>query len=327
MKALVVGYGSIGRRHVNNLLTMPNIEVIVCTNRTDINLKNNRIKFYKSLDDSILEKPDFGVIANVTNRHIPIAIKLAQKNIDLFIEKPLSDSIIGINKLVNLVKKKHLVTMMGCNLRFNPGIQKVKEILAKKEVGRIISVRAECGSYLPDWHPYEDYRIGYAARTNMGGGVVLTVIHEIDYLYWMFGDVRGVFSISDRFSDLGIKAEDLSASIIRFKNNIIGELHLDYFQRPIARNCKIIGTRGTIEWNDETNSVRVFHTEKKKWEEKIRIKRYDNNEEYVKEMTHFIKSVKQRKNTTNDIFQGVKTLQIALAIKKSSKIKKMVLIK
>ena len=327
MEALVVGYGSIGRRHVNNLLKMPNIEVIVCTNRSDVNLKNNRIKFYKSLDDSILEKPDFGVITNVTNLHIPIAIKLAQKNIDLFIEKPLSDSINGINKLVNLVKKKHLVTMMGCNLRFNPGIQKVKEMLTKKEIGRVISVRSECGSYLPDWHPYEDYRIGYAARTDMGGGVVLTVIHEIDYLYWMFGDIREVFSISDKFSDLGIKAEDLSASIIRFKNNIIGELHLDYFQRPIARNCKIIGTRGTIEWNDETNSVRVFHAEKKKWEEKIRINKYDNNGEYVKEMTHFIKSVKQRKNTTNDIFQGVKTLQIALAIKKSSKIKKMVLIK
>lgn len=327
MKALVVGYGSIGRRHVNNLLAIPNIDVLVCTSRTDVNTKNDRIKIYKSLDDSIAQKPDFGVIANVTNLHIPTAIKLAQNNIDLFIEKPLSDSTSGISKLVSLVKKKRLVTMMGCNLRFNPGIQKVKEILSKKEIGRVISVRSECGSYLPNWHPYEDYRTGYAARTDMGGGVVLTIIHEIDYLYWMFGDVKEVFSISDRFSDLEIKAEDLSASVIRFKNNIIGELHLDYFQRPLARNCKIIGTKGTIEWNEETNSVRVFHAEKEKWEEKIRIRNYDNNEEYVKEMIHFIKSVKQRKGTTNDITQGFKTLQIALAIKRSSKVRKMVLMK
>ena len=327
MKALVVGYGSIGKRHVNNLLTIPNIEVIVCTRRTDVNPKNGRIKIYKSLDDSIAQKPDFGVIANVSNLHIPTAIKLAQNNIDLFIEKPLSDSTSGLSKLISLVKKKHLITMMGCNLRFNPGIQRVKEILSKKEIGRVISVRSECGSYLPNWHPYEDYRTGYAARTDMGGGVVLTVIHEIDYLYWMFGDVKEVFSISDRFSDLEIKAEDLSASVIRFKNNIIGELHLDYFQRPFARNCKIIGTKGTIEWNEETNSVRVFHAEKEKWEEKIRIRNYDNNEEYVKEMVHFIKSIKQRKGTTNDITQGFKTLQIALAIKRSSKIRKMVLMK
>ena len=327
MKALVVGYGSIGRRHVNNLLTIPNIEVLVCTSRTDVNTKNGRIKIYKSLDDSITQKPDFGVIANVSNLHIPTAMKLAQNNIDLFIEKPLSNSTSGISKLVSLVKKKRLITMMGCNLRFNPGIQRVKEILSKKEIGRVISVRSECGSYLPNWHPHEDYRTGYAARTDMGGGVVLTVIHEIDYLYWMFGDVKEVFSISDRFSDLEIKAEDLSASVIRFKNNIIGELHLDYFQRPFARNCKIIGTKGTIEWNEETNSVRVFHAEKEKWEEKIRIRNYDNNEEYVKEMVHFIKSVKQRKGTTNDIIQGFKTLQIALAIKRSSKVRKMVMMK
>ena len=327
MKALVVGYGSIGKRHVNNLLRMPNMKVIVCTNRTDVDHKNNRIKFFKSLDESIDEKPDFGVITNVTNLHVSIAMKLAQNNIDLFIEKPLSDSTKGISKLMHLIKKKRLVTMMGCNLRFNPGIEKVKEILSKNEVGRVISVKSECGSYLPDWHPYEDYRIGYAARRDMGGGVVLTVIHEIDYLYWMFGDVLDVFSISDKFSDLEVSAEDLSTSIIRFKNNVIAELHLDYFQRPIARNCKIIGTKGTIEWNEQTNNVRVYHAKKKKWEEKIKIKNYDNNEEYVKEMNHFIKSVRQRRNTINDIIQGFETLQIALAIKKSSKTRKMVLIR
>ncbi|MGI0057302.1 MAG: Gfo/Idh/MocA family protein, partial [Nitrosarchaeum sp.] len=254
MKAIVVGYGSIGQRHVRNLLKFKDMEIIICTKRIHINLKHkNRIKVFKSLEESLNEKPDIGFITNETSLHVPTCIKLASRGIDLLIEKPLSNSDKEINKLLKIVKNKKIVTLMGCNLRFNPFIQKIKELISTNQIGRIISVQVNCATFLPDWHPYEDYRSSYAARNELGGGVILTVIHEIDYLYWFFGNVKEIFSISGKFSDLSLNVEDLSASLLRFKNNIIAELHLDYFQRPNSRSCKIIGTKGVIQWDEESN--------------------------------------------------------------------------
>jgi len=143
-------------------------------------------------------------------------------------------------------------------------------------------------------------------------------------LHWFFGDVKELFSISGRFSDLKLNVEDLSASLLRFKNNIIAELHLDYFQIPNSRSCKIIGTNGVIQWDEKTNLVKLYNAKKKRWINKIKLKKYDNNQEYVKEISHFIKCVKDRKNSINSIYEGEKTLQIALAIKKAAKSKKMI---
>ena len=191
MKVVVIGYGSIGKRHVNNLLSLHGLEVIVCTKRKDTDfLKKKGCKVFSSFERCLMEKPDIAVIANVTSLHIETAIKLANARCHLFIEKPLSNSMRGVRTLLEQVKKKRLVTLMGCNLRFHDCIRKIKEIISNNEIGRIVSVRVENGSYLPNWHPYEDYRHGYAAREDLGGGVVLTCIHEIDYLYWFFGDVK-----------------------------------------------------------------------------------------------------------------------------------------
>lgn len=325
MKAIVVGFGSIGQRHVRNLLKFKDVEIIICTKRTHIKFKNkNRIKVFKSLEESLDEKPDIGFITNETSLHVPTCIKLASRGIDLFIEKPLSNSDKEIKKLLKIVKNKNIVTLMGCNLRFNPFIQKIKELISTNQIGRIISVQVNCGTFLPDWHPYEDYRFSYAARNELGGGVILTLIHEIDYLYWFFGNVKEIFSISGKFSDLSLNVEDLATSLLRFKNNIIVELHLDYFQRPNSRSCKIIGTKGVIQWDEESNLVKLYRVEKRKWINKIKIKNYDYNQEYIKEIAHFIKCVKTRKNSINSIYEGVKTLQIALSIKKASKSKKMI---
>ena len=174
------------------------------------------------------------------------------------------------------------------------------------------------GSYLPDWHPNEDYEKGYASRKELGGGVILTCIHEIDYLYWLFGDVKEVYSMSGKFSDLKINSEDLSAIILKFKNNIIAEIHLDYFQRPSSRTCKIIGTKGTIFCDFSSNSVKYYDIKKKKWFNMIRLAKYDFNSMYVEQTKHFLDCIKNRKKTINDVHQGLKILKIAMAILKSS---------
>jgi predicted dehydrogenase len=324
---LVVGYGSIGRRHVRNLLKIPKIEILICTKQKKLKINKKRIIVFDKLEDALKEKPTAAFITNITSKHITTSIKIAKQGIHLFIEKPLSHSENEMLNLTKIVKEKKLVTMMGCNLRFNPCIKKIQEIICKGEIGRIINAQVECGTFLPDWHPSEDYRLGYSAQKSMGGGVILTVIHEIDYLYWLFGNVKEVISISGKYSDLDLDVEDLSASILKFKNNVIAELHLDYFQRPNSRRCKIIGTKGVVTWDENSNLVKVYHVHNKKWKTSLNKSKYNNNQEYIDEIKHFLKCVTKKKKSINDLKQGIDTLKIALAIKKSSKNKCMVFVK
>ena len=325
MKIAVVGYGSIGKRHVQNLLSIPNIKIIICTKQIITNPSPKKIRVVTSISDCLKEKPDAVIVANVTNLHVQTAIKFANAGVDLFIEKPLSDSLNGTKDLLDMIRKKKLVTQMGCQMRFHKCIKKIKKLIISNQVGKILSVKVECGSFLPDWHPYEDYSKSYAARRDLGGGVVLTCIHEIDYLYWMFGDVTEVFSITGKFSNMKISADDLSASVIKFKNNIVAELHLDYFQKPSFQSCKIIGTKGMIYWDSDTNIVKLYDNNKDKWIEILKWSNYDRNLMYKEEMNHFLTCIKKRKSTINPIQDdGLTTLQIGLAIIKSSKTKKMV---
>lgn len=323
MKALVIGYGSIGKRHVKNLLSFHDVEVIICTNITNVKPIKKKCKVYSSLEKCLNQNPDVAIVTNVTSLHVRTAMKLARAGIDLFVEKPLSNSTGGVKNLLNLVREKNLVTLMGCNLRFHECIKRIKKIVSDGEIGRVLSVQVESGSYLPDWHPYEDYRQSYASRKDLGGGVVLTCIHEIDYLYWFFGEVKEVFSITGMYSELDISVDDLSSILMRFKNGVIAEVHLDYFQRPDFRKCKVIGTKGTIYWDSNKNTVKVYNVKKEKWIEKMKLKNYDRNAMYMEEMHHFLQCVNKRKKTINPLDQGAKTLDIALAVIKSSKIKRM----
>lgn len=329
INVLIVGYGSIGKRHLENFLQFKDIRLTVYTKRNDLQLlKKKGIKVSNSLTECLKENPDVGVIANETSLHIPIAIKLAKEGLDLFLEKPLSNSLKDIEKLRAIVKKKKLITQMGCNLRFHPCIKKIKSLIEQQKIGKIISVQVQNCSYLPDSHRWEDYRKSYAARKDLGGGVILTnAIHEIDYMYWFFQEVENVISMSGKFSELDVTAEDYVSSLLKFKNKIIGELHMDYFQRPNFRSCKIRGTKGEIYWNSDNNCVNIFNMNKKRWETKFDDGFSDNLDtysSYIEELKHFLKCVKHRKETINDLEQGITTLKIALAIKKASKLMKSV---
>lgn len=328
LKILIVGLGSIGKRHLENLLSTTNSQIIIFSKQTKLNFtKSKKIKVFNSLDKCLLEKPDIGFITNVTADHIPIAIKLAKFGLDLFIEKPLSNNMTNVKKLVKIVEREKLITLMGCNLRFDECIEEIKHLIEKQAIGKIISVKVECGTYLPDWHPYENYTNSYAAKEELGGGVVLTCIHELDYLYWFFGEIKEIFSMTGKFSDLQVDASDLSAIILRFRNDVIAEVHLDYFQKPETRSCKIIGTKGTIFWDSLTNEVKIYDFKKEKWVRKLKIKKYQKNETYLKEINHFIQCVNKKEKSINDIIQGIYVMKIALEIIRSSKLKKSIIIK
>jgi predicted dehydrogenase len=179
---VVVGYGSIGKRHCKNLSKIKNIQCFVVTKQRKIQFPSKNFQAFESLKDCIKFQPDVGIVANESNLHIKTAIQLAKAGCHIFIEKPLSHNSSQISQLSKIVNQKNLITLMGCNFRFHPCLIKIKELLSSKKIGRILSVKAEHGSYLPDWHPNEDYKKSYASQKKLGGSVVLTSIHEIDYL-------------------------------------------------------------------------------------------------------------------------------------------------
>tara|TARA_B100001013_G_scaffold105396_1_gene60115 strand:+ start:339 stop:1307 length:969 start_codon:yes stop_codon:yes gene_type:complete len=320
-----VGFGSIGHRHVNNLLKYPDMEVIICTNKKSISTEIQKsCKIVKSLEYGIKETPDIAFITNVTSEHVSTAIKLAECGINLFIEKPLSHSMEHIDSLSEIIKRKKIKVMIGSNFRFHECIKKIKELLDENIIDEIISVRVECGSYLPDWHPNEDYRSGYAAQKELGGGVVLTCIHEIDYLHWFLGQVDEVVSFSGKYSDLELNVDDLSTALLKFKKNIIAELHLDFFQRKEFRSCKIIGKKGTIYWDSDSNLVKLFDVNENKWMEILKISNYDRNQMFMKELDYYLDCINHNKEPMNSIIESREILKIALGIIESSETKKVV---
>ena len=328
MKILIVGYGSIGKRHFANLVRLGYSDIVLYTKNPQAKkLVKTGTKIINSLNLAVKENPDICIICNETSLHISTAIKLAKNNCHLFIEKPLSNSLKNTNDLLKIVKRKKLLTMIGCNMRFHDGIKKIKTLLEKNEIGRVYSVNAENGSFMPNWHPRENYQISYASRKRLGGGVVLTQIHEIDYLYWFFGKVSEVFSYSEKISDLKLDVEDYSGSLIKFKNNIIGEIHLDYFQKPSVRTCKIHGTKGKIIWNWENNHLQVFKNNKNKFYTKHFEKKFDRNKMYLEELNYFLNCIKNKKTPMNSLYDAIEIQKIALCIKDSSKTGKKIRLK
>ena len=326
-KILIVGYGSIGKRHMRNILSKKNMNIIICSKRKDLKFQEKNIKIVKTVDQGIAEKPDVAFVTNETSYHISVATKLANAGIHLFIEKPLSSSENGVKQLKKIIKNKGIITLIGCDHRFHPCLKKIKEIIDKKRLGRIMSVQVESSSLLSDWHPYEDYRKGYSAKEELGGGIAMTMTHELDFLRWFFGEIKEIFSITKKISELEITADDISTMTMIFKNNIIGELHLDYFARPQFKSCKIRSTKGTLYWNSDENSVKIFYNKQNKWKTVFQEKKFERNQMFVKELEYFLKCVKNREHTFNDINDGEKIVQVILGAKKSSRMKKVVHIK
>ena len=328
MKTLVVGYGSIGKRHVRNLMSFNQTQVSVCSkNKEVLQLGKKGIKTFTTIEQALKEKHDVAIICNETSLHVKTAIKFANKSCHIFLEKPISNSLKDVPPLIKIIKNKKLITMIGCNMRFHSGIKLMRQLIDKKEIGEIISVYAENGSFMPDWHPWENYRISYASSMRLGGGVVLTQIHEIDYLYWFFGKVFEVYGLTGKLSDLEIDVEDYAVCLLKFKNKIIAEIHLDYFQKPSVRNCKIIGRKGQIRWDWENNHVQIFKNKDKKWVTKNFEKKFDKNKMYVDELEYFFNCVKRKKTPMNSIIDKLEPQKIALAIKESSKCGKKIRIK
>jgi len=324
---LIIGCGSIGKRHIRNLLSLGVAEILVFDIRAD---RRNQIEaefgveVLDCLEEGWKQGPDVVLIAVPPSLHVLLALRAAEQGCHLFIEKPLSDRPEGIDQLLEVVKERNLVTLVGCNLRFHPGLITVKKLLKEEAIGHVIAARVEVGQYLPEWHPNEDYRSGYSARKELGGGVILDYIHEIDYIRWMLGEVAAVVCFAGKLSQLEIETEDTAEILLRFTRGAVCGVHMDYVQRPYSRTCHIVGESGTIRWDYTAGEVRWYSAMTQKMRIFENPQGWEPNQMYLDEMQHFLACLAMEEKPAVEVFQGKRVLEIALAAKTSARTGKVV---
>ena len=322
MKVLIAGLGSIGRRHLKNLLHLGIKDIILLRSHRST-LPDDELQglpFVNDIQSALAFRPDAVIISNPTAFHLDVAIPAAEAGCHLFLEKPVSHSLQGLPELRRAVQRGGGQVYVGFQFRFHPGLQQVKRLLADGVIGEPISAHAHYGEYLPSWHPWEDYRRGYSARPELGGGVILTLCHPLDYLRWLFGEADTLWAFAGQLSTLGIAVEDTAEIGLRFESGLLAGVHLDYIQRPTAHWLEIIGATGTIRWNNEDGTVHLYRAAVGEWETFLAPQGFERNDLFLEEMRHFLAVVRGEAQPACTLGDGVRALELALAAHQSAEI-------
>lgn len=335
MRVLFCGLGGIGQRHLRNLRTLlgDGLEVHayrVRRNREklldnlsiapDADLEvDYAITVHTELDQALAAKPDAVYVCNPSSLHTPIALAAAKAGAHVFIEKPVANSLVGLDELLEIARAGGLICYVGYNFRFHPGLNRMKELIDARFFGNILSVRSEIGEYLPNWHRYEDYRQMYAAREDLGGGVILSQIHEMDLIYWFFGLPKTIACRGGKLSKLEIDVEDTASSLMQYEGphgRFPIMLHQDFLQRPPVRTFKVSGDAGMAEIDLIRNIMVVYGEQGDKLEE-LNFTGFSRNDMFLEQARHFLDCIAKKAAPQVDLHDGIQSLRLALAAKES----------
>ena len=334
MKILMIGLGSIGQRHLRNIRRLYGDEPEILAYRVrglartfsdtmqireNVSLEEEyQIRSFGDLSEALAEKPEIAFITNITKSHIPCALACARAGCHLFLEKPISDSMEGIDELSKIAREKNLKIFVGYQNRLHPGIQYLKQFLAEGKIGNVLSVRSVVGERLVTMHTYEDYKETYMARKDMGGGVLLNqMVHELDYLQYLFGMPDSVYACGGINGNLGIDVEDNLDAIYKYKTaggSFPVSVHADFYQSPPSRFVKVVGEKGHIVVDllkatvlqavgDEVGTI-SYET-------------FTRNDMFIEELQLFMDCVTNDSDPAIPLEDGVRSLSMALAARKS----------
>lgn len=335
-RCLFVGLGGIGQRHLRNLRALRGDDVAVDAYRVrrestvvsdtlqvvpgeELESKYG-VSVYAELEQALDQKPDVVFVTNPSSLHVEITRRALQAGAHVLVEKPLSHSLEGVAGLVEQCEKRRLVGYVAYQLRFHPGFVRTSEIVKQGLIGRPLFAEALVGEYLPGFHPYEDYRRMYAARRELGGGVTLSQIHEIDYLLALLGRPERVFSLGGKLSGLEIDVDDVSSSLLEFRGQdgrvLPVRLHQDFVQRPGERRCVLVGEQGKLEWSLSGASLRRWNAQGELCEAHD-YRELPRNQLFMAELSHFLDCVEQGAAPNVSLATGAESLAVALSILES----------
>lgn len=320
MKFLIAGYGSIGRRHFENLKTLGQRDVLFYRSGKG-QFENKELDGYvveMDIDAALRHKPDAVIISNPTALHLDIAIPAAQAGCHILLEKPISHNMDRIAQLREVVAKSGSRVLVGFQFRYHPGLIKIAELLASDELGDPLFGRAHWGEYLPDWHPYEDYRKSYSARDDLGGGVVLTLSHPFDYLNWLLGPVESVSGSTQASRQLEIEVDDQADVILKHSSGALTTVHLDYLQKPPTHTLELVLSKGMLRWDASNALLQIYRSQTSQWKSQNLAEDFERNDLFLDLMRHFIDVVENGKEPACSLDDGIAALQIALAVHESA---------
>jgi predicted dehydrogenase len=330
IKIVVVGSGSIGKRHLRNVKALfderaDGSEVIACDvvpEALKFVEKEYGIRTTSNMEEAFQEA-DAVFICTPNHLHATQALQAVRAGCHVLVEKPLAHSMEHVDELLALAKEKGVFVTVGYMMRFYEPFLKLKQLLQRNAIGKIYSARVEFGFFMPGWRPTQDYRKNYGAIKAQGGGVILDVTHEINMVTWLFGPIHEVFCFAGTQSDLEIDTEDTAEILMKSKDGVIISLHLDYLQRAYSRNCKIVGEKGTIIWDFVGHELKIYNKDTKEWTS-VSKEIKDFNEVYVAEEKHIIDCIDGKAFPEVTGEEGKEDVLIALASLESAETGKVV---
>jgi predicted dehydrogenase len=326
VRALIVGLGAIGQRHARNLRALlPGVELFAWRQRWRAGLINERLEFvpgdierdlgikaFHDLDSALAVKPSIAVICTPTSQHAAIAHRVAMAGCHLFIEKPVSHTMDGLARLQGLVNEQRLIAAVGCQWRFHPCVERLRSLIRDGSLGKVHRAEIDFSEYLPHWHPYENFKESYAARSELGGGVVLTQIHDYDLAWWLFGEARTVMAMGGTQGSLDIDVEDtVQAQVDCERAPVV--VRQSFAEVKNHRRISVHAERGVVNCDLVAGAL----TSTVPGVAPIELKEFDRNAMFRSVMEDFLHGVNTGAAPRAPLSEGITVLRIALAVKES----------
>ena len=320
MNALIAGTGSIGQRHIQCIKSFyPETNFIILRRETkkDGLSKSLHADVIGHIDEALKLKPDFALVATPSAKHIEVLVPLIEAQIPIYIEKPVVTSRADVTQLRSHLNSTQYSApnLVGCNFRFLPSLYKVKEVIQAGRLGNIVRANLVVGQWLPDWRPQQNYRQSYSAQSDMGGGVVMDLIHEIDMARWLFGEFDQVQAMTGKFSSLDITSEDTACILLgKSEGPPMVSLSLDYVSRRRVRRYEIVGEEGTLIWDLGEKRLEISRSQST---ERIECgeSAFDVAETYRTAIKIFIDAAYHKRPVSPDIKDGLRSVELALTAK------------
>jgi hypothetical protein len=320
----IVGLGSIGRRHLRLVREFrPEIKIIAVRSGGGNEVPEEKIadEIVYTVEDAIDAGIQAAIIATPAVYHIQQAIKLLDANVHVLVEKPLSHNMENVNDFLEISENSDGVGLMGYCLRHDPAAKQFKKMLNSEKTGQILHVKVDCGSYLPDWRPNQDYRQSVSARKDLGGGVLLELSHELDYIRWFFGYIESVSAVLQNSGTLGLDVDDNADLILKTVEGLPISVHLDFNSRNVRRTCSVKTSNGDLIWNAAFKKV-IWRTAN--GSEEVKSFNYDKDEIYRQQLQHFFNCIEHGQAPMVTLEGGAAVLQMVEAAQKSNVIGKKV---
>jgi predicted dehydrogenase len=313
---LVVGAGSIGRRHLANLRALGIERLAVCEPDPERRAAaaGERTEAYSALNEAIARfSPDVALVCTPPVDHVPASLRLVRAGADVFVEKPLAATMAGVDELIREADQRRRIVQVGYNLRFHPVVAAAAAQLASGAVGRVLYAHVQIAQYLPDWRPQVDYRTSYTARADLGGGILLDASHEVDYITWMLGSPQTISCEAGKSSSLEVDVEDSATLLLGYGGGAHAVVHLDFVRRGSLRTFDFVGETGNLIGDIGRKTLRIDRGAGR--EETIELQDADM---YRAEIEHFLGCVRDRTPPLIDLRQGKRILEIILLAKEAA---------